>query len=339
MDIMRIISVKTGRDKPKRFYKTAKYLFRRIRLLSIMVFALLVAVSCEDFFLSEATSVNIPGGDSRLVVFSYLSPQDTVIRVRVSRSVPYYNPVKDEPFEGQAIVSLAVKGGEKSFLEYNEDYSCFVISPDEFKIEPGNIYQLSVELENGERVTAECYVPEMEYNKVEAEALYDEADVWGNKYTSVNWKITTSKNPEGSYYSTGAYVSSYRSYVYDDLTESSESIQELWLEKGNQYMFDESGRTWSFKATHWGIDYSYPPDYYDYPEELQNSRNIDSIFVYLMQTDENYYLFHRSYENYYYYGDDFPFAESVLIYSNVDGGLGIFAGYNRKNFYVPVLSR
>jgi hypothetical protein len=53
----------------------------------------------------------------------------------------------------------------------------------------------------------------------------------------------------------------------------------------------------------------------------------DSAFlrVYLLSTDKPYYDFHKSAENF-SLGDG-PFTEPTLLYSNVSGGLGIFASY------------
>jgi hypothetical protein len=191
MNIIKTISVRTGRKIPQRYYGAAGFLFKGIRLLCLILFTFLVMVSCEDFFISEAAHVKIPGSESRLVVYSYISPQDTVIRVRVHRSDPYYSQAKAEPVSGQAVVSLARKGGKKSVLGYSENYQCYFIRPEEFKIEPGFIYQLSVELENGEKVKAECYVPELKYEYIWTEVMPVEVDEWGTGRSSINWKITT----------------------------------------------------------------------------------------------------------------------------------------------------
>jgi hypothetical protein len=53
----------------------------------------------------------------------------------------------------------------------------------------------------------------------------------------------------------------------------------------------------------------------------------DSAFlrIYLLNTDKPYYDFHKSLENYSL--GDYPFTEPSFLYSNVKGGLGIFASY------------
>jgi hypothetical protein len=57
------------------------------------------------------------------------------------------------------------------------------------------------------------------------------------------------------------------------------------------------------------------------------NQKADSAFlkVYLLNTDKSYYDYHRSLGNY-DSGDD-PFTEPSPVFSNVNGGLGIFAAY------------
>jgi hypothetical protein len=67
----------------------------------------------------------------------------------------------------------------------------------------------------------------------------------------------------------------------------------------------------------------FQPVYLDYASWLDP----DSAFlrIYLLSTDKPYYDFHKSLENYSL--GDTPFAEPSFVYSNVKGGLGIFASY------------
>jgi hypothetical protein len=55
--------------------------------------------------------------------------------------------------------------------------------------------------------------------------------------------------------------------------------------------------------------------------------NGDSSFLrlYLLNTEESYYLYHKSISSHNY--DENPFAESTPVYSNIKGGLGVFTSY------------
>ena len=51
------------------------------------------------------------------------------------------------------------------------------------------------------------------------------------------------------------------------------------------------------------------------------------IYLQLLNTDISYYEFHRSLRQ---QRGDTPFTEPSLVYTNVEGGLGVFAGYNQS---------
>jgi hypothetical protein len=60
----------------------------------------------------------------------------------------------------------------------------------------------------------------------------------------------------------------------------------------------------------------------------------DSAFlkIYLLNTDKPYYDYHRSILN--YNSGETPFTEASPIYSNINGGLGIFAAYTYDSIIV-----
>ncbi len=307
----------------------------------ILLFALLafLLVSCEDFFVSEAKNVNIPGSEPQLVVYAFISPQDTVLRVNVYRSTPYTmkeNEVK--PVGNRAYVSIAKKGQEFTQLTYHEEDDCFMISADEFPIEAGNHYMLKVESFDGEKVTAECYVPEIRYQNPVVDSLYFEAQGYGSQGFALRYHFTAIANERENYYRTGAY-NKWEMPLTGVPMKNDDVITGnyyFWIERGKEYIADQEGGKHSFKAVGW-------TNYFRVYDEQGNlvfqapDGVVDSIFIYLLQTDYHYYRFHKSVSEYNYYDDDFPFAESVLIYSNINGGLGVFAGYNRRDFYVPLI--
>jgi len=46
----------------------------------------------------------------------------------------------------------------------------------------------------------------------------------------------------------------------------------------------------------------------------------------LLNVDVHYYKYHKSLSS---NNEDNPFAEPTLIYTNINGGLGVFAAYNK----------
>lgn len=60
---------------------------------------------------------------------------------------------------------------------------------------------------------------------------------------------------------------------------------------------------------------------------LNNTRTLDSSFfkVYILNTNKEYYDYHESIKK--YSGGDDPFTEVSPVFTNITGGLGIFAAY------------
>ncbi|MBD0254725.1 MAG: DUF4249 family protein, partial [Cytophagales bacterium] len=59
-----------------------------------------------------------------------------------------------------------------------------------------------------------------------------------------------------------------------------------------------------------------------------------TLYAYLLHTDRAYFEYHRTLRA---NADSNPFAEPVLLYSNVEGGLGVFAAFNRTTLEVKLL--
>jgi hypothetical protein len=51
-----------------------------------------------------------------------------------------------------------------------------------------------------------------------------------------------------------------------------------------------------------------------------------SSFAHVIHASEEYYRFHKALSN---YNQSNPFVEPTIVYSNVENGLGVFAGYRQ----------
>jgi hypothetical protein len=290
------------------------------------LFVLILSLQgCRDFFISEVTDIDIPGSEPQIVIFSYISPQDSIIKVQGFSSMPYSG---HKPEYRDVNVFMAKKGDERTRLTFSHQHIGFVVSRDEFAVEPGFYYNLWVETSDGKKIEAECYIPELEYEHMKIEEPYRETSEWDYEELMLEWKLTTSPD-RVNYFSSGAYIKNYQITASHGSADTLlVNISDLWLSRGTNHVTDDGGQTHIFRANSWQNSHSFYPG--------QPITLVDSAFVYILQTDKNYYLFHKSIIGYNYHGDDSPFTESVLIYSNIKGGLGVFAGYNRKDFYIPL---
>jgi hypothetical protein len=279
--------------------------------------------------------VKIPGSEPQLVVYSFISPQDTIIKVYVEWSTPYsQDPREDNPMGGNADVQLARKGENFVQLSYDEELRAFTILAADFPVEAGNEYVLKVESHTGESVEAECFVPAFEVAEVVVGQPEFFNDQYDNRMLRYDWSVTAPDDGKERFFrsASSASICLYYDPEINPDTPFCDNYQ-IWLDRGKEFFQDESGDTYAFRAVFWGsidLDGSNPVD----PNNPYEPQRIDSIFVYVLQTDYHYYRFHQSVENYYYYDDDFPFSESVHIYSNIKGGLGTFGGCNKMRYLV-----
>jgi hypothetical protein len=60
----------------------------------------------------------------------------------------------------------------------------------------------------------------------------------------------------------------------------------------------------------------------------------DSLFlnIYVLNTEKSYFLFHKSLKN--YKNGENPFSEATPVYSNINGGFGVFTSYTIDSLVV-----
>lgn len=308
-----------------------------IKIIAGVVIPLML-VSCEDFFLSEATNVDIPGSEPQLVVNSFLSPQDSVIKVSLQWSDPYIdNSVGPLPDINSFDVYIANENGNEVKLEYI-DSGVFIFPVSQFPVLPNENYELRVEGENGIEANASCFVPDFTANDPEIGPLIETTDEWGNSFILIDWQFQAQNTGTEKYYRTGAMVKSYEFYRNDNNQVESFGpyYQDIYLDRGFPLFSDEDGSVYSFRTGRWNFNYNFYDPYTGQPTNPDEMYfwQIDSIFVYLIESDFPYYRYHKSVDDYFNYGDDNPFAESVIIYNNISNGLGTFGGYNMRNYFV-----
>ena len=58
---------------------------------------------------------------------------------------------------------------------------------------------------------------------------------------------------------------------------------------------------------------------------------MDEFFIVLSSVSNSYFKYHRSFQKHQETGDN-PFSEPVIVYNNIENGLGIFAGFNSYRY-------
>lgn len=294
-----------------------KYLF----LVPVMA---LVLVGCKPLY-KEVNPDGIPQTGSKLVVHSFISPQDTALLVKVSvsrnvlgESVPFYRlDVMDanvELSDGAHSVNLTYDFPSGGYYKINAKL---------FPIQEGKTYTLKVGRTGGTAVQAQTTVPyAVPLQRLEIDTL--------TVTSFVNGKIRMYWNDvakQANYYSVDAKVN------YDMITSvrtGAGVLKDTLMHASQRLRFDEpfltdqgfDGQPMASPRQEFTI---YPSYYGSSPRLLRPIL----ITAYLLHLDSNYYKYQKAVEE---WNNDNPFAEPVLIPSNIQGGLGCFGSYSRAEF-------
>ena len=271
-------------------------------------------------------SVEVPATKPKLVLSCFLSPQDTVLKVNVSKSVPIYNNPADGNQESRvddATVTLSDGTSTVRLALARANTGEYTIRANNLPILSGKTYYLNVTAPGGFQAEAFCTIPAQAHDAVSSIRL-DSTLVnggIGKEYSlSVEWKDAPG---EGDYYRLFAERpgSIQRGYNPTDPEKPDTLYFPISFEQGEAYTRDlgQEGRRYLVKNGKFVSLFD--------PSGMGNSDGLErKINVVLLTTDRGYYEYHRSLEN--YVGDN-PFSEPILLFSNVKGGMGIMSGYQR----------
>lgn len=258
--------------------------------------------------------------NTKLVVSSFLSPQDTTLAVKVTRSNTVVGDSISLLQTGNNITDATVTlsdGSKSVVLPYNnrtagdtvKNRPYYSINARLLPIVTGKTYTLTV-VSNGQIATSTCTIPTaVPLTEIKLDSLNR------RYFVLVRWQ-----DPDGAtnyYQVTGIF----RYIAANCKACQNESYNTLSFDDDNRGLFDDAGR--SGKEIVSGRAYLTPAGTINFYNQYKTA----SVTADLMSIDQNFYRFQeavmrqrRSRNN--------PFAEPVLIPSNIDGGLGCFAGYN-----------
>lgn len=259
---------------------------------------------------------------AKLVVSGFISPQDTILAIKVTRSNTVVGDSISLLQTGNNVTNATVtlsEGSKTVNLPYNNlSYGDTVtirpyysIQAQNLPIVAGHTYTLTVTTPYGERATSSCTIPA----PVSLSAI-SALDVVNQRYfVRAQWQDPIG---QANYYQlSGIFVfinasckscqtTSYNTLSFDDDNRglsSDAGLDGTAIQSGRLYLTSSSAK--------------------DFLSQYKTA----SVIVNLMSIDQAYYQFQeavirqrRSRNN--------PFAEPVLIPSNIQGGLGCFAGYN-----------
>jgi len=279
---------------------------KQLNIFSVFILAsLLLLFSCEK----AVTNVELPKQEKKLVVYAYISPEDSLISVHVSESHPIWQPYSGGYYETVKNAHVKITGnGTEAHVPYDQNSDTYILSTSLFPIIPGAPYGLLVSTPDGKSVQASCTVPFNTNQSVGLVAVDTITEEWGGKKLRVKVRFTDIVG-ETNYYRVGGvwkYIDLYAP-TQDTLTE------EMYPKYNFEYFSDmgKDGQVFTAELVYW---------IYENADWMQPI----GMELKLLTTDVHYYNFHKSLEN--YVGED-PFSEPTMVYTNMIGGLGVFAAY------------
>jgi len=270
----------------------------------LSVFLSFFLFSCNSFFESD---VDIPAEKPKLVVYSYLTAEDDTIKLSVQYSKPIYTVTNyyTEFYPPVTDATVKISDGSTTINLVYDAYQRKYVSA-EMQVMAGKTYSLEVTTPRSERVTASCTVPASEVPVIEITSVENDPTYNFNKIINFRLRDIPGK---GHFYR----VLIAQIYSYPGLPEFPPYIYNVPLETGEEYFSDanKDGEYFIFKAV------------------VQDLGEDDYLTFYTSITDEHYFNFHKSVLG--FQGDN-PFSEPTPVYSNIEGGLGVFAALKAYTF-------
>lgn len=271
------------------------------KILYSIVPLLLLMSSCDR----EAQDITPPEIQPELVVFSFLSPEESNVKVEVSMSKPVYGYQRGQgnnPFVNDAVVTIQNDGGFTATLTYVDSAEAYFISRTLFPIEPGRTYTVNVSA-RGKSAYGTCTIPKDTVPLTEV--TYEKRTDMDGTYYVYLYKWNDQSSTTNYYRSSIESEYTYVDFFGDTLHYSTDICSNVYT--------DENRNGQQLTGTCDGYDSFYGSDTSTFP-----------VVFYLLNTDVHYYEYHKRRLN--YYGDD-PFSEPFQQYSNIKGGLGVISAY------------
>jgi len=286
--------------------KVNSILFFIKRIKSIFYSFILIATLLQSC--RKDADVILPNVEPKIVISSFISPQDSLIQVAVSLSNPLSKtPNASNKYKPLIDATVTISNGANSYtLSYNSNLERYVIDSSQLKIVGGLTYYLSVKSADGKYVSATTSIPRLNNTltyTVTKNNLSNNAYILRGTWSDND--VTTIDNYRFEVFYTSFQL--FSGYI-DTLGSFTDTIK-TWA-SDNIIISDKEGSVFQKE-----LKFSY------------RTNKSDTVFT-SITTMSKEYLDYTNKLNLALNSFSGPFSEPVQMYTNIDGGLGIFAGYN-----------
>ncbi len=311
--------------------------------LKLLLILFISIASCSK----EEVEINVPKRKQELVLYSTIVPLNRYYgnnkTLGIELTTTRYISDTSKIFINDALIMYFENGNLLDTLFYNDTCNCYPIKYSYQYPREGNRYSLEVYL-NGDTITTKTYIPSIV--EIKDTSLVTASYLDGNTiYSDVS---LTFEDPPGEDNFYEICISDMHK-IYEDPSEAynlttadnvitSESyypsLMSFNVDKPKYLLFSDK----SIKGKQYTINISYQP-----PVSLVNDTFlIHSHFatIRLRSVTEDYYKFKTSMLMQHYSKKEdmlYGIGEPLNVFSNINGGMGLFAGFNNHvvAFYIP----
>lgn len=273
---------------------------------SILFLALVfIFAACE-----KTADIAVPENPPMMAVFGFVEEGKSVV-IRLEEVVPVFGKTKRDPVPVSGAMVI-VKEGTNTYVlpEWPGLNGTYVLQS--FFGEAGKTYHLEVKRDGFPDLKANCRVPDLVPDKVTHNYI---AIPDPNEYTDSVRRVGftwTDRPGSTDYYriSTVARFDGFNEaivqYVDQNISDDSKDGKDIFTGLGTIF--------------------------YGNPGTSPSSLEVTFELIVL---DEHAFKYMRTFDAA-YYNDGNPFAEPVIMYTNIQGGIGVFGGVNRKFFNTKI---
>ncbi len=295
--------------------------FSHLKLFIALIISQLAIVSCKSLVKEIDPSI-LPQTDSKLVVACFISPQDTVLSAKVTETkilIGSTGDIKDDITNA----SVSLSNGTKTVpLVYNKSLGYYRALPAQLPILAGNTYFITVSTPDGRKVNATTSVPS---NIAIKEVKIDSAKTTdiqrGTAATNTEYTVKViwlDRAGEANFYR-GISIFDFL-YQLPDPKNAKNTILMPVYSVVDLRTIDDKGTDGQLIS----LSRTFQLNNIANPQGVQ--KGLNNIKVGLFQTDISYYNYHTSLRK--QRENNNPFAEPVLLFTNINGGFGCFGAYN-----------
>ncbi|WP_375445981.1 DUF4249 domain-containing protein [uncultured Fibrella sp.] len=298
-----------------------------------LVVAFLTLLGCGSL-VQDVDQGTLPVATPKLVIHCFISPQDDEIVVYVQRLSTQSDTSRlptNRSLEGCTVtLSDGTRTGQL-YLYNNQFGTYYGYSVLDLPIVAGRTYTLTVSAANFPITTAYCTVPEqVKPTELRIDSLVRlQSDVPKTIYAGrLIWQDPVDQT---NFYKVSGQA--IETFTYSERQEPNGPVRDVTLTSNNDLLFDAptliTDLSWNGKqlsAARGEVTF--------YQQSSLRHRGLQ-LNMTLSNVDENYYRYHHAVarQN---EAENNPFAEPVLIPSNIQNGLGCFGAYNQSSLMVRV---